>query len=254
MAKRLLVIMSHPDDAEILVGGILFHLKNIGWELGIVTMTQGDCGSTTHSKEEIMRIRRGEAEAAAGYLGAWYAWAGMMDAEIFANRENLRKIVEVMRRFDPDVVITHSPADYMVDHEETSRLARSASFIQAAPLYVTHDASPAPPARATPALYYADPVEGAGPMGERIYPDFYVDISEPLSKKREMLAFHASQREWLRQYHGIEYLERMTEWAAECGRECGFSFAEGFRQHLGHAYPREPVLQEALKRYVRMRK
>jgi hypothetical protein len=46
----------------------------------------------------------------------------------------------------------------------------------------------------------------------------------------------------------------MTAWAAGFGRECGFAYAEGFRQHLGHAYPRAPILQEALASYVRVRK
>jgi hypothetical protein len=46
----------------------------------------------------------------------------------------------------------------------------------------------------------------------------------------------------------------MTAWAEGYGRECGFAYAEGFRQHLGHAYPRTPILQEALANYVRVRK
>src|SRR5262245_18009118 len=125
---RLLAAMAHPDDAEILIGGTLFHLKPLGWELGIVTMPSIDCGSARHSSEEISRIRHSEAKAAADHLDAWYGCAGLMDVEIFANAENLRRVVELMRRFDPDVVITHSPADYMVDHEEASRLARSACF------------------------------------------------------------------------------------------------------------------------------
>src|SRR6266540_646045 len=108
-APRLLAAMAHPDDAEILIGGTLFHLKSLGWELGIMTMTSGDCGSAMRTSEEISRIRQAEAKAAADYLGAWYGCAGLMDVEIFANAENLRGVVELMRRFDPDVVITHSP-------------------------------------------------------------------------------------------------------------------------------------------------
>jgi LmbE family N-acetylglucosaminyl deacetylase len=135
---RALAAMAHPDDAEILAGGTLFHLKALGWELGILTMTSGDCGSMTHTREEITSIRHAEAEAAADFLGAWYGCAGMKDIEIFANAENMRRVVERMRGFDPDLVITHSPVDYMVDHEETSRLVRGAAFALAMPLYRTH--------------------------------------------------------------------------------------------------------------------
>jgi len=247
-APRLLTVMAHPDDAELLVGGTLFHLRELGWELGIVTMTAGDCGSATHTREEISRIRYEEARAAAEMVGASYACVGLLDLEVFTNAESVRRVVEVMRGFDPDVVLTHSPVDYMLDHEETSRLARTASFGIAAPLYDTRHVAPAPPARHTPALYYADPIEGVDPLGEPVLPHVYVDVSRQIGKKREMLSCHASQREWLRAHHGMdEYLDRMTEWTASRGCECGYEHAEGFRQHLGHGYPREPVLQDALR-------
>ncbi len=253
-APRALAIMAHPDDVEILVAGTLFHLKALGWQLGVITMTSGDCGSVTVTSQEISRVRLAEAKAAADYLGAWYACAGLMDVEIFANAENLRKVVEAMRQFDPDVVIAHSPADYMVDHEEASRLARSACFALAMPLYQTRQIAPAPSIRSTPALYYADPIDGVDPMGERVWPHFYVDITETIDRKLEMLSRHESQREWLREYHEIdEYLDQVRRWGAQYGQECGFSYAEGLRQHLGHSYPREPILQNALNSKIKRR-
>ena len=201
---RILSFMAHPDDSEILVGGTLFQLKSSGWEIGIATMTAGDRGSATHSRVEISRIRLEEARDAAAYLGASYFCAGLNDAEVFADAENLRKVVEVMRGFDPDVVLTHSPVDYMVDHEEASRLVRAASFAVAIRLYETGADSAAPPGHATPALYYSDPVEGIDPMGNRIHPQFYVDISGRMESKREMLSRHKSQRDWLRKHHGVD--------------------------------------------------
>ncbi|HEY8460001.1 MAG TPA: PIG-L family deacetylase [Blastocatellia bacterium] len=251
-APRLLAAMAHPDDAEILVGGTLFHLKSLGWELGILTMTSGDCGSATRNSEEISRIRHAEAKAAADYLGAWYGCAGLMDVEIFANAENLRRVVEEMRRFDPDVVIAHSPVDYMVDHEEASRLARSACFALSMPLYRTRQVAPAQATKSTPALYYADPIEGVDAMGERVRPHFYVDIAETLENKLKMLSIHESQREWMRAHHGVdEYLEQARRWCARYGQEIGFDYAEGLRQHLGHGYPREQSLQNALNSKIK---
>lgn len=254
--KRVLAIMAHPDDIEILVGGTLLHLGSEGWKLGMITMTAGDCGSNTErTKEEISRIRYGEAEAAARSIGAWYGCAGMKDAEVFAHKRSIRKTVELIRSFAPEVVITHSPSDYMLDHEETTRIVRGAVFAAAIPLYKTRATTPEPPMPETPALYYADPVEGIDPMGERIYPQFYVDISSQIEEKRRLLSHHASQREWLREHHGIdEYLNRMMEWAAEYGRECGVNYAEGLRQHLGHGYPHEPHIQKTLKQFVYKRK
>jgi LmbE family N-acetylglucosaminyl deacetylase len=244
--------MAHPDDAEILVGGTLFHLKALGWEIGMITMTSGDCGSATHTQEEISRIRLREAKAAADYLEAWYACAGMADVEIFTNAENLRRVVELMRQFAPDVVITHSPVDYMVDHEEASRLARSACFALSMPLYKTRQIAPAPVTGSTPALYYADPIDGVDAMGNRILPSFYVNITAQIGNKLEMLSRHQSQREWLRAHHGLdEYLDQVKRWGARYGQESRFDFAEGLRQHLGHGYPHEPLLQSALGSTVR---
>jgi len=244
--------MAHPDDAEILVGGTFLQLKSLGWEIGILTMTSGDCGSATHTKEEISRIRYAEAKAAAASLNAWYECAGLMDVEVFVNAENLRRVVERMRHFNPDVVVTHSPVDYMLDHEEASRLTRAATFALSMPLYQTRQIAPSEPTAVTPALYYADPLEGIDAMGNRIHPQFYVNIADTIAQKRELLSWHQSQRDWLRAHHGVDqYLNQMTGWAARFGAECGVEFAEGFRQHLGHGYPHEPVLQQALHQFIK---
>jgi hypothetical protein len=70
-----------------------------------------------------------------------------------------------------------------------------------------------------------------------------------------MLGAHRSQREWLRAQHGIdEYLETMRAWSARRGREASevagggstIAYAECFRQHLGHAFPRDNVLAALL--------
>jgi LmbE family N-acetylglucosaminyl deacetylase len=249
---RVLCFMAHPDDAEILAGGTLFLLKSLGWEAGIATMTAGDCGSATLSREDILRLRLREAADAAAFLGASYTCAGLDDIEVFANKENLRCVVEHMRAFQPDVVITHSPADYMVDHEETSRLVRAAAFALAISLYQTRQSTAAPPAHLTPALYYSDAIEGIDALGRRILPHFYVDITAQMELKREMLSLHQSQRDWLRIHHGIDYLERMAGWGEQYGLECAARYAEGFRQHLGHGYPHEPVVQSALSPFIRM--
>jgi LmbE family N-acetylglucosaminyl deacetylase len=152
-----------------------------------------------------------------------------------------------MREFRPDVVITHSPVDYMLDHEETTRLVRGATFALAMPLYETRQIAPQPATGGTPALYYADPVEGLDHFGQRIVPEFHIEITPVIERKRELLSRHRSQREWLRAHHGVdEYLNRMTEWAAAYGRECRVEYAEGLRQHRGHGYPLDPVLQNLL--------
>jgi hypothetical protein len=68
-----------------------------------------------------------------------------------------------------------------------------------------------------------------------------------MAKKKEALAQHASQRNWLRAHHGVdEYLLMMERWARECGEPGGLKLAEGFRRYKGHPYPETPLLEELL--------
>jgi hypothetical protein len=67
-----------------------------------------------------------------------------------------------------------------------------------------------------------------------------------------MLSCHESQRKWLLAHHGMdEYILSMKRTAQKKGQEAGFNFAEGFRQHLGHAYPANNILEEILQNLVK---
>jgi hypothetical protein len=62
-----------------------------------------------------------------------------------------------------------------------------------------------------------------------------------------MLECHESQRAWLRKHHGVDNLiDEMKAWSATQGQAAGVPFAEGFRQHLGHSYPKNNLLAELL--------
>lgn len=221
-------------------------VREHGWEAHIATMTPGDCGSAELHPEEISRVRRAEGAAAAALLGANYHCLEERDLLVFYNETALEKVVRLFREVRPRVVITHSPADYMLDHEMTSVLARAAAF--GAPIRnFCLDRGHAPALEHIPHLYYADPIEGKDPMGRTVEAGFCVDITSTLDLKREMLCAHASQREWLLKHHGMdEYVTAMEEWAAARGKLCGTAAAEGFRQHLGHSYPQDNLLAELL--------
>lgn len=246
-SRCVLAVMAHPDDIEILCAGTLLRLKAAGWRVALATMTHGDCGSAELSPAEISAIRTAEAEASARLLGASYRCADMLDLFVLLNETAIKRTTELLRQVRPDVVITHSPADYMLDHEQTSAIVRTCTF--AAPIrnVATDVPAPAPHLDHIPHLYYADPLEGTDPLGRRIEPGFYIDISEVIDRKAELLACHASQREWLLRHHGVdEYLDSMRAWGAQRGAEVGVGHAEGFRQHLGHAYPHDNVIGEVL--------
>ena len=103
-----------------------------------------------------------------------------------------------------------------------------------------------------PWLYYCDPLEGKDPYtGQLVQPSICIDVSGQIDGKMEMLACHASQREWLRQHHGMdEYIEALKRHGALRGGPLGVAYAEAFTQHLGHAYPQSDLLREIEKELV----
>ncbi|MBS1810692.1 MAG: PIG-L family deacetylase [Acidobacteria bacterium] len=245
--KNILAFMAHPDDAEFLCAGTLARLKKQGYQIHIATMTAGDGGSTELPNEEIARIRYNEAEQAAALLNADYLCAHQRDFFVTYGQATICAALEIIRRASPILVITHSPQDYMTDHEQTSMIVRAACFAASAPNAKTLVDEPAPPLAAIPHLYYTDAIEGKDIFGAAINPSFYVDISDVIETKAAMLACHASQRDWLLKQHGMDhYVESMKHWSAHRGSEIGVAYAEGFRQHLGHAYPQNDLLGELL--------
>jgi len=238
--QTVLAFMAHPDDAEFFCAGTLIRLAEAGWEVHIATAAPGDCGTTTETPWAISARRTEEARKAAALIGATYHCLDERDGFVVYDKPTLRKSMDLFRRVAPSLVLTHPAKDYMMDHEVVSLLARAASFLYAAP-----NASELPLREGSrvPYLYYCDPVEGLDPLGHPVEPTTLVDVSEQLKKKTEMLACHASQREWLRAHHGTdEYLDSMKRLAAVRGQQGGVAAAEAFVQHRGHAYPRDDLL------------
>jgi LmbE family N-acetylglucosaminyl deacetylase len=247
MQARILAIHAHPDDVEILAGGTLALLAAAGHPLTIVTMTPGDCGSAELSADEIAAVRRAEAGSAAALIGAEYRCAEFRDLAVFSDDASRRRIVEILRRTRPDLILTSSPIDYMADHEATSALVRDACFAAPARNYNTRDVQAAAPLKSIPHLYFMDAVAGVNREGGPILPDFYVDVKSVFDRKVEMLARHKSQREWLKKHHDIDdYMEMMERWTREVGRRAGLELAEGFRRYKGHPYPQSALLEELL--------
>jgi len=251
-AKRILAVGAHPDDVEFICSGTLALLRRLGAELHVATLTVGDCGSAEESANEISRTRRKEAADACALLGATYHPLDFEDVSIFYDERSIRRVTGLVRRVDPWMVFTHPHEDYMIDHEMTSRLVRTACFVAPIPNYRTPGGE-SDPASGVPYLFYAHPMEGTGITGAPIAPHFYVDVTEVLSVKESLLACHASQRNWLRSHHGIdEYLDSLRRWDAVRGEAASriagrpVSFAEAFLQHRGHAYPADNPLIDLL--------
>lgn len=241
---RILAIHAHPDDVEILAGGTLCHLAAQGHSITVATMTAGDCGTAEYDAETISEIRQKEARASCELLGAGYVCAGFRDLAIFNDDASRRRVTELIRAARPDIVLTASPVDYHCDHEATSALVRDACFAAPAPNYFS---GREPVLVRIPHLYFLDPDEGLDRDGNVVMPNFVVDVSEHMERKKQMLACHESQRSWLRKHHGMDnYIETMEQWTRSRGSLAGLTLGEGFRQYRCHPYPQSPLLQELL--------
>ena len=242
--KTVLSIGAHPDDAEFFCTGTLALLHEKGWDVHIATVSPGDCGTVQYSREEISRIRKGEATKAAGMLdGAYHCLEGC-DIFIMYDRPTLTRTIELVRKVRPRIVFTTSPSDYMVDHEMASKLAQTACFACGVVNVETPGTEPFEP---VPYLYYMDPPEHKDILGTEIKPGSIVDITSVMETKEKMLCCHESQRHWLLTHHGMdEYVNIMKASSEKRGRQINARFAEGFRQHLGHAYPQDNILKAEL--------
>jgi LmbE family N-acetylglucosaminyl deacetylase len=242
-----LAFMAHPDDAEFQCGGVLIRLAALGWEIHIASATAGDCGSATLARAEIARIRRAEGAAAARQIGATYHCLEERDVDVIFDHEANRKAIDLFRGIAPSLVFTHPREDYMLDHEQAHLLARSAAFAFAVP---NTSELPLRPGSALPHIYYVDPQDGVNPYtGETVKPTTVIDIAAVIERKVEMLAAHASQREWLRAHHGVDaYIDAMKRHAAARGELINAGFAEAFVQHRGHAFPADDILSTLLRK------
>src|SRR5687768_15517484 len=151
MRKVALSFLAHPDDAEILCAGTLIRLAETGWEVHIATATAGDCGTMDRTRWEISAVRTQEAATAAKLIGAAYHCLDERDAMVVYDKPAIQKAADLFRRVAPSLVFAHAPRDYMMDHEESSKLARSASFIYSAP---NISDLPRHPESHVPHLYY----------------------------------------------------------------------------------------------------
>ena len=217
---RVLAVGAHPDDLEVLCGGTLARFAAEGHEVVMCNASFGNRGSFEHTSEEITEIRLREARRAAELCGADHITLGFTDGEIDASDRAQRvAVVDLVREVRPHLILTHSPNDYMSDHNEISKLVFDCSFHATLPLLET-----ARPAHDTVTpIYYMETVMGLG-----FAPTEYVDVTSTIETKVAMLEAHESQLTWLRAHDGVDVVEQMRTTARFRGQQCGVEYAEGF--------------------------
>jgi len=226
-----LAIGAHPDDIEFMMAGTLLRLKQTGAEIHMWNLANGSCGTVSHSREEIIALRRAECEASAHEAGATLHPALVDDLAVYYEPGLLTRVAAVIRQVRPQILLIPSPQDYMEDHSNTCRLAVTAAFVRGMRNYVTDP--PVAPWEGEVVLYHALPHGLRDGLRHLVRPEYRVDIAPVLAQKRAMLAQHETQKAWLDVSQGMDsYLIEMEAISRQVGALGGpFAVAEGWRRH-----------------------
>jgi LmbE family N-acetylglucosaminyl deacetylase len=243
-----LAIAAHPDDIEFLMAGTLLRLKANGYEIHYFNLADGCCGSTQYDRETIAAMRAEEAQEAAASLGATFHPSVTHDLEVFYEKSQLAKVAATVRQVAPQIVLTHSPVDYMEDHTNACRLAVTAAFTRGMPNFPVDPPTPIVTGKVT--VYHAQPYSNHDPLGNPVLPTHFVDTSDVMELKVAALAKHKSQKQWLDESQGLDsYLETLRNLDREVGKLSGsFEYAEGWRRHIhmGFCDPDDDPLLEVV--------
>lgn len=228
---RALAIGCHPDDIEFAMAGTMLNLQKAGCEIHFMTVANGSLGTNSQGRGDIAARRHAECLEAANLVGAVFHDPICDDIEVFYTYENICRVADVVREVDPSIILTHGPYDYMEDHVCTGKLAVTAAFCRGMTNLRCRPGSV--PTLRDVALYHSMPHSITDQLNRPVEPDFYVDVTEEMETKREMLRRHASQKEWLDVSQGMDaYLEDMASRSLHYGRKSGcFEFAEGWIRH-----------------------
>jgi bacillithiol biosynthesis deacetylase BshB1 len=220
---HILAIVAHPDDADIFCGGTLAKHRDRGDRVTIAHMTKGEYGGLDQTKESVASVREEEAIESGDVLGVdEVTFLGFHDGNITYSLENRLKIVDTIRQYAPDAIMTHYQDDMHPDHRVTSRLVTDAYYMSSLPLAETDHSAHDP-----------DNVYYFGKPTSAFEPSLFVDITDHIDQKLEAIDQHESQVEFLQEHSGIDsefdsLLDGIRAEARVLGKQTGVEYAEGF--------------------------
>ena len=219
----ILVILAHPDDAELCCAGTLLSSIEDGLKVGMVDLTRGELGTRGTDK-----IRLEEAADAAKVIGAEFRFnLGLRDGFISSDEESLIKVVEQIRKHQPKIIITNSRKDRHPDHEAASRLVKKACFLSGlVKISTKSEGENQSPWRPKSILYSI--------QNNYVDPDFVIDITKFYDKKVEAINCFKSQfydpksKEPKSFISSKEFMNFINSRAIEMGHSIGTTYGEGF--------------------------
>lgn len=188
---NIMVIAAHPDDAEGSAGGTAALYREKGHKVKFLSMTNGDTGHYSMGGMQLARRRKNEAEKAASVIGAECLVLDIHNNELEPNLFYRKVLVEEIRKFRTDIIITHRICDYHPDHRYTSQLVRDA----AGSAHLPNVCPLSPELKRKPVTFHSfDDFKKPLPFS----PDIVVNIDPVIKTKLKMWHCHESQMyEWL---------------------------------------------------------
>lgn len=231
MKLDVLIIAAHPDDAELGCAGTLLQQVATGRRVGVVDLTRGELGSRGSATQ-----RDAEAAAAARLLGLHMRDNLRLPDGFFVNDEaTQRLVVQVIRRYQPDILLTNPTIDRHPDHGRAADIVHQAAYLAGLPALVTESAG-APQAPWRPRLILQ------AIHNSYVQPDVVVDITAYWPQKLAALRafqsqfYHPTYQEEIETYISTSsFLQTLEARARVLGESIGAIYGEGYtcRRVLG---------------------
>ncbi|MEY3322235.1 MAG: hypothetical protein RLZZ417_1818 [Bacteroidota bacterium] len=217
----------HPDDVELGCSGTLLKHISMGYNVGLIDLTRGELGTRGTAE-----IRTREANNAAERLRAKFRInMDMADGFFQDHYENQLKLIEVIRRFKPSIVLLNAIKDRHPDHGRAAKMVADACFYSGLSKILTSFNAVEQDAWRPKYVYHYI-------QDYNLKPDFVVDITEYMDEKLALVKTFKSQfylpsaleykEEKETPISGADFLDFLSAKARSYGREAGFTYAEGF--------------------------
>lgn len=223
MKIDVLAIGAHPDDVELGCGGTLAKLIHEGQKVAIVDLTMGELGTRGTSV-----TRTAESQDASRILGITSREnLGMPDGFLENSPTFQMQVIQVIRKYQPEIVFCNAVEDRHPDHAKASKLVSDACFLSGLVKIETQwDGKAQPQWRPKHVFHYI--------QWKNLKTDFVVDISSFMDQKIEACLAYKTQfydpnsSEPMTPISTQDFLESLTYRAQDLGRLSGVEFAEGF--------------------------
>ena len=219
----ILAFGAHPDDVELGCAGTILKEIALGKKVAIIDLTQGELG-TRGSVE----IRYQEAAKAANILGISARENLKMRDGFFVNDEaHQLQVIQMIRKYKPEIVLCNAIDDRHIDHSKGSQLVSDACFLSGLQKIETFLNGEQQEVWRPKVVYHYI-------QWKTIEPDFVVDISGFMEKKKEAILAYDSQfynpnvQEAATPIATQNFLESIHYRSQDLGRLIGTDFAEGF--------------------------